>query len=169
MTDLIRLGIDVGSTTVKVVLTNEDNKIIYSEYMRHYSDIKNTVLDLFSHIEKEIHNKKIITAITGSGGLLLSKMLGLPFVQEVIATKKAVLEYLPETDVVIELGGEDAKILYLSNGSEQRMNGTCAGGTGSFIDQMAVLLKTDASGLNELSKNHKAIYRIAARCGVFAK
>ncbi len=169
MTDLIKLGIDVGSTTVKVVLTNEDNNIIYSEYIRHYSDIKNTVLVLLSHIEKEIHNKKVVTAITGSGGLLLSKMLGLPFVQEVIATKKAVLEYLPETDVVIELGGEDAKILYLSNGSEQRMNGTCAGGTGSFIDQMAVLLKTDASGLNELSKNHKAIYRIAARCGVFAK
>jgi predicted CoA-substrate-specific enzyme activase len=124
---------------------------------------------LFSHIKNEAHNSKIITAITGSGGLLLSKMLGLSFVQEVIATKKAVERYLPETDVVIELGGEDAKILYLSNGSEQRMNGTCAGGTGSFIDQMSVLLKTDAKGLNELARNHKTIYRIAARCGVFAK
>ena len=169
MAEELRLGIDVGSTTVKVVLTDNEDKIKYSEYMRHYSDIKNTVLTLFSHIKNEVHNSKIITAITGSGGLLLSKMLGLSFVQEVIATKKAVERYLPETDVVIELGGEDAKILYLSNGSEQRMNGTCAGGTGSFIDQMSVLLKTDASGLNELARNHKTIYRIAARCGVFAK
>lgn len=169
MAEELKLGIDVGSTTVKVVLTDGEDNIKYSEYMRHYSDIKNTVLTLFSHIKNEIHNSKVITAITGSGGLLLSKMLGLPFVQEVIATKKAVERYLPKTDVVIELGGEDAKILYLSNGSEQRMNGTCAGGTGSFIDQMSVLLKTDASGLNELAKNHKTIYRIAARCGVFAK
>ena len=134
MAEELRLGIDVGSTTVKVVLTDNEDKIKYSEYMRHYSDIKNTVLTLFSHIKNEVHNSEIITAITGSGGLLLSKMLGLSFVQEVIATKKAVERYLPETDVVIELGGEDAKILYLSNGSEQRMNGTCAGGTGSFID-----------------------------------
>ncbi len=169
MADELRLGIDVGSTTVKVVLTDKDDNIRYSEYIRHYSDIKNTVLTLFSNIKKEIHTSKIITAITGSGGLLLSKMLGLSFVQEVIATKKAVERFLPQTDVVIELGGEDAKILYLSNGSEQRMNGTCAGGTGSFIDQMSVLLKTDAKGLNELAKNHKTIYRIAARCGVFAK
>ncbi len=169
MAEELRLGIDVGSTTVKVVLTDKEDNIKYSEYMRHYSDIKNTVLELFAHIKNEVHNSKIITAITGSGGLLLSKMLGLSFVQEVIATKKAVERYLPKTDVVIELGGEDAKILYLSNGSEQRMNGTCAGGTGSFIDQMSVLLKTDAKGLNELAKNHKTIYRIAARCGVFAK
>ena len=169
MSDILKLGIDVGSTTVKAVLQDEENNIRFSEYLRHYSDIKSTVMTLFSHIKNEVHNTLINVAITGSGGLLLSKMLNLPFVQEVIATKKAVEEFMPDADVVIELGGEDAKILYLTNGSEQRMNGTCAGGTGSFIDQMSVLLKTDAKGLNELAKKHKTIYPIAARCGVFAK
>ena len=169
LTDYIKLGIDVGSTTVKVVAADTNNNIIFSEYMRHYSDIKNTVMTLFSHIKDALGNTQFQVAVTGSGGLLLSKMLRLEFVQEVIATKKAVETFMPGTDVVIELGGEDAKILYLTHGHEQRMNGTCAGGTGSFIDQMAVLLKTDASGLNELAKNHKTIYQIAARCGVFAK
>ncbi len=169
MSSILKIGIDVGSTTVKAVVADETNNIIFSEYLRHYSDIKNTVMTLFSHIKNAIHQTPVRVAITGSGGLLLSKMLGLPFVQEVIATKKAVEEFLPTADVVIELGGEDAKILYLTGGSEQRMNGTCAGGTGSFIDQMSVLLKTDAPGLNELAKKHKNIYPIAARCGVFAK
>jgi len=166
---ILKLGIDVGSTTVKAVLADVDGNIKFSEYLRHYSDIKSTVVTLFSHIKEKVSSQKMVVAITGSGGLLLSNMLNLPFVQEVIATKKAVETYIPSADVVIELGGEDAKILYLSNGSEQRMNGTCAGGTGSFIDQMSVLLKTDAKGLDELAKDHKTIYPIAARCGVFAK
>lgn len=163
------MGIDVGSTTVKSVIINENNEIIFSEYMRHYSDIKNTVKALMEKARDSVGNIPVKVMITGSGGLLLSKMLEIGFVQEVIATKTAVKTLLPETDVVIELGGEDAKILYLTNGLEQRMNGTCAGGTGSFIDQMAILLKTDAKGLNTLAEKHTHIYKIAARCGVFAK
>ena len=163
------MGIDVGSTTVKVVVLDDDNKILYSEYRRHYSDIKSTVLSLFDEVAGTVKDMPFSVVITGSGGLLLSKMLGLPFVQEVIANKKAIETFLPDTDVVIELGGEDAKILYLSGGLEQRMNGTCAGGTGSFIDQMSILLKTDADGLNKLAEQHTTIYPIAARCGVFAK
>ena len=135
MKETARLGIDVGSTTVKAVLTGSDGNIIFSEYLRHYSDITSTVMTLFRHIRSEAGALPMRVAITGSGGLLLSKMLTLPFVQEVIATKKAVETYMSEADVVIELGGEDAKILYLTGGAEQRMNGTCAGGTGSFIDQ----------------------------------
>ncbi len=165
---MLRMGIDVGSTTVKAVVLDE-NKVIYADYMRHYSDIKNTVGKLLSDILEKCGNINAKVFLTGSGGLLIAKLLNLDFVQEVIATKQAVSELLPETDVVIELGGEDAKILYLTNGLEQRMNGTCAGGTGSFIDQMAGLLKTDASGLNALALEHKNIYPIAARCGVFAK
>lgn len=164
-----KIGVDVGSTTVKVVILDENGKIVFSEYMRHYSDIQSTVLSLFNKATDAMGDISASVTITGSGGLLLSKILNLPFIQEVIATKQAVMTLLPETDVVIELGGEDAKILYLSGGLEQRMNGTCAGGTGSFIDQMAILLKTDASGLNELAQKHENIYPIAARCGVFAK
>ena len=165
----LHMGIDVGSTTVKVVVLDEDKKIIYSEYRRHYSDIKNTVLSLFGEVSDIVSDKPFSVVITGSGGLLLSKMLDLPFVQEVIANKAAIEAFLPDTDAVIELGGEDAKILYLSGGLEQRMNGTCAGGTGSFIDQMSILLKTDAGGLSDLASKHTTIYPIAARCGVFAK
>ena len=165
----LRMGIDVGSTTVKAVVRDENGKIIFSSYKRHFSDIILTVRELFSAAKEQIGNSEFSAAITGSGGLLISEMLGIKFVQEVIATKTAVSKLYPTIDVVIELGGEDAKILYLTNGLEQRMNGTCAGGTGSFIDQMAILLKTDASGLNALAENHKTIYPIAARCGVFAK
>lgn len=165
----LHMGIDVGSTTVKVIVIDEQNNILFSRYQRHYSDIKKTVADLFVMAADTLGNAAFTVVITGSGGLLLSKMLHLPFVQEVIATKSAVTQFLPDTDVVIELGGEDAKILYLTNGLEQRMNGTCAGGTGSFIDQMAILLKTDADGLNSLAEKHTVIYPIAARCGVFAK
>ncbi len=163
------MGIDVGSTTVKVVVLDNENKTLFSEYRRHFSDIKSTVSELFNEVSEVLGNETFTVVITGSGGLLLSKMLGLPFVQEVIANKTAIQKFMPETDVVIELGGEDAKILYLTDGLEQRMNGTCAGGTGSFIDQMAILLKTDADGLNSLAEKHKIIYPIAARCGVFAK
>ncbi len=163
------MGIDVGSTTVKSVIRDDANNIIFSEYRRHFSDILATVRELFASAERSIGTQPVSVAITGSGGLLISEMLSMTFVQEVIATKTAVSRLYPDIDVVIELGGEDAKILYLSNGLEQRMNGTCAGGTGSFIDQMAILLKTDASGLNDLAAEHKVIYPIAARCGVFAK
>ncbi len=165
----MKMGIDVGSTTVKAVLLDDSKKVLFAKYTRHYSDIQSTVLSLLHSLQKAMGDIETSITITGSGGLLLSKMLELPFVQEVIATKQAVNELLPDTDVVIELGGEDAKILYLSGGLEQRMNGTCAGGTGSFIDQMAILLKTDADGLNELAERHENIYPIAARCGVFAK
>ncbi len=165
----LHMGIDVGSTTVKVVVLDDQNQIIFAEYMRHYSDIQSTVKTLFQQVQETVGDQPFTTVITGSGGLLLSKMLKLPFVQEVIATKSAVSTFLEDTDVVIELGGEDAKILFLTNGLEQRMNGTCAGGTGSFIDQMAILLQTDAAGLNAMAEKHKTIYTIAARCGVFAK
>lgn len=165
----LHMGIDVGSTTVKVVVLDENNNTLFAEYRRHFSDIKSTVKGLFAEVEEVVKNEQFTVVITGSGGLLLSKMLDLPFVQEVIANKTAIKTFMPETDVVIELGGEDAKILYLSGGLEQRMNGTCAGGTGSFIDQMSILLKTDADGLNALAENHTIIYPIAARCGVFAK
>lgn len=165
----LHMGIDVGSTTVKVVVLDDDNKVLFGEYRRHYSDTKETVRALFEEVKPTVEGKEFTVTITGSGGLMFSKMLELPFVQEVIANKEAIKTYMPETDVVIELGGEDAKILYLTGGLEQRMNGTCAGGTGSFIDQMSVLLKTDADGLNALAQKHNIIYPIAARCGVFAK
>ena len=165
----LHMGIDVGSTTVKIVVLDDDKNIKYSEYRRHYSDIKSTVASLFGEVKGVIGEEPFSVVITGSGGLLLSEMLDLSFVQEVIANKTAIECFMPDTDVVIELGGEDAKILYLTGGLEQRMNGTCAGGTGSFIDQMSILLKTDADGLNELAKKHTTIYPIAARCGVFAK
>ncbi|MEE0944706.1 MAG: acyl-CoA dehydratase activase-related protein [Clostridia bacterium] len=165
---MLRMGIDVGSTTVKAVVLDKD-KILYADYMRHYSDIKSTVKKLLNDVTSKLGSISASVCLTGSGGLLIAKLLNLDFVQEVIATKQAVSHLLPETDVVIELGGEDAKILYLTNGLEQRMNGTGAGGTGSFIDQMAGLLKTDAAGLNSLAEKHTNIYPIAARCGVFAK
>ena len=165
----LRMGIDVGSTTVKAVVCDENGKIVFSSYKRHFSDIILTVKELFEAAKESIGDAEFSAVITGSGGLLISEMLGISFVQEVIATKTAVSKLYPDIDVVIELGGEDAKILYLTNGLEQRMNGTCAGGTGSFIDQMAILLKTDAAGMNTLAEKHKTIYPIAARCGVFAK
>jgi len=165
----LHLGIDVGSTTVKAVIIDDELNILFSNYRRHYSDIKKTVSDLFNMIANKFSNTEFTVVFTGSGGFLMSSVLGMKFTQEVMATKKAVQVFLPDTDTVIELGGEDAKILYLSGGLEQRMNGTCAGGTGSFIDQMSVLLKTDAAGLNRLAEKSRTIYPIAARCGVFAK
>ncbi len=167
--DTFNIGIDIGSTTVKVVVLDSNKNIVFSKYKRHLSDIKNAVTDVLKDTYKIIGNKSVSIVITGSGGMNLANNLGIDFVQEVIASTKAVENLNPETDVVIELGGEDAKIIYLTNGIEQRMNGICAGGTGSFIDQMATLLKTDASGLNELAKDYNNIYSIAARCGVFAK
>ena len=169
MSGLYKLGIDIGSTTVKVAVLDDENTILFSDYKRHFANIQDTLADLIKEINDSLGVVSLSPVITGSGGLQLSKHLDLPFVQEVIAVSKAIEFYAPHTDVAIELGGEDAKIIYLTNGIEQRMNGICAGGTGSFIDQMADLLQTDATGLNEYAKNYRTIYPIAARCGVFAK
>ena len=172
----IRLGIDVGSTTVKVAVLDDDDKLIYGDYQRHRADIRSTIISVVNKaldfLEKEVEGgaaRTITAKVTGSGGLSVSQWLNIPFIQEVIAATTSVKKLIPQTDVVIELGGEDAKITYFRGGVEQRMNGTCAGGTGAFIDQMAALLETDAMGLNELAKGMQQIYPIAARCGVFAK
>jgi predicted CoA-substrate-specific enzyme activase len=169
MSKMFHVGIDVGSTTVKLAILNNNRSLVYGRYQRHFSDIKKTVIELLKGAYIEFQDKEITLAITGSGGMSLAACLNVTFIQEVIAGTKAVETFYPQTDVAIELGGEDAKITYLRDGIDQRMNGICAGGTGSFIDQMAVLIKTDTIGLNELAKNHKTIYPIAARCGVFAK
>lgn len=165
----MRLGIDIGSTTVKLVLLDDKDQVVYSKYERHMSNVFEKVEELIEEMYKECGDISVKTVITGSGGLSLANLLGIHFEQEVIACSKAVETLIPETDIAIELGGEDAKITFYGSTIEQRMNGTCAGGTGAFIDQMAVLLNTDASGLNEAAKNVKMIYPIAARCGVFAK
>ncbi|MBO4782724.1 MAG: 2-hydroxyglutaryl-CoA dehydratase, partial [Lachnospiraceae bacterium] len=166
---MYKFGIDIGSTTVKVVLLDENNNKLFSDYKRHFANIQETLADLTEEALKEYPGIEAACSITGSGGLAIAEFLGIPFTQEVIAVSTAI-ELLPvKPDVAIELGGEDAKIIYFGSTIEQRMNGICAGGTGSFIDQMASLLKTDASGLNEYAKTYKAIYPIAARCGVFAK
>lgn len=162
------MGIDIGSTTVKIVVL-KNKEIIYQAYERHYSDMTNTVVRMIDDCYKELGNIRSSVAITGSGGLSVSNWLDLAFVQEVVACTRAVRTFIPLADVVIELGGEDAKITYFKGGIEQRMNGSCAGGTGAFIDQMAALLNTDAAGLNEYAKDSKLIYPIASRCGVFAK
>ena len=165
----LRIGVDVGSTTVKLLVLDETDAIVYSVYRRHHSDIRATIIGIVDEALQQVGDRPATITITGSGGLLLANWLGVPFIQEVIANKTAIERIIPRTDVAIELGGEDAKIIYFDGGIEQRMNGTCAGGTGAFIDQMATLLDTDASGLNELARNHTIIYPIASRCGVFAK
>ena len=167
---LHKLGIDIGSTTVKVAVLDENDNLLFSDYERHFANIRETLSLLVEKAYKQLGDMQIAPMITGSGGLTLAKHLDVPFVQEVISVSTALQHYAPQTDVAIELGGEDAKIIYFEGGNvEQRMNGICAGGTGSFIDQMASLIQTDATGLNEYAKNYKAIYPIAARCGVFAK
>ncbi|MGL5381684.1 acyl-CoA dehydratase activase-related protein [Clostridium sp.] len=164
-----KIGLDIGSTTVKLVIIDNENIIMHSKYQRHFSDIKSTIIDLINDAYEKVGDIECKIMVTGSGGLSVSKWLDINFAQEVIACSKTVEVLIPETDVVIELGGEDAKITYLRGGIEQRMNGSCAGGTGAFIDQMATLLNTDAQGLNEYAKSYKVIYPIASRCGVFAK
>ena len=167
---LHKLGIDIGSTTVKIAILDHDNTILFSDYERHYANIQETLAGLLQKAFSELGELEVSPMITGSGGLTLAKHLDVPFTQEVIAVSTSLQHYAPQTDVAIELGGEDAKIIYFEGGNvEQRMNGICAGGTGSFIDQMASLIQTDATGLNEFAKDYKAIYPIAARCGVFAK
>ena len=169
------LGIDIGSTTVKIAIvddaasTNEPQGMVFSGYQRHFANIQETLADLLKQARNKLGAVLLYPVITGSGGLTLSKHLGIPFTQEVVSVATSLKDFAPKTDVAIELGGEDAKIIYFTGGIDQRMNGICAGGTGSFIDQMAALLQTDAYGLNEYAKNYQMIYPIAARCGVFAK
>jgi len=167
--EILHVGLDIGSTTVKIVILDSSLKCIYSSYERHFSDTKTTLYNVLDKFTKDFPDAKFTLSLTGSGALDISKILGVDFIQEVIACKSAVEHIIPETDVVIELGGEDAKIIYFDKFIEQRMNGTCAGGTGAFLDQMASLLNTDPDGLNELAKTYETIYPIASRCGVFAK
>ncbi len=173
MRTALHAGIDVGSTTVKLAILDASDDLVWSSYQRHRSDIRGALIGVIEsacdELARTFPGAPLTVSVTGSGGLSVSHWLELPFVQEVVAGSKAIKRFLPTADVAIELGGEDAKIIYFSGGLEQRMNGTCAGGTGAFIDQMAGLLQTDAGGLNELARGHSTIYPIAARCGVFAK
>lgn len=162
-------GVDIGSTTVKIVITSDDSDILFSRYRRHHAHTQGALAQLLQEAKDELGDCVLSLHITGSGSMGLSKALGIPFVQEVVAVADTIALYAPQTDVAIELGGEDAKIIYFTGGLDERMNGVCAGGTGSFIDQMASLLQTDAQGLNEAAKNYRRLYTIAARCGVFAK
>ena len=164
-----RAGIDVGSTTVKLVIIDEREKILFGEYRRHMAHTQKTLKALLDEAYASLGDCRLRVRITGSGSINLARALGIEFIQEVVAVRTALMHSAPDTDVAIELGGEDAKIIYFTGGLEERMNGVCAGGTGSFIDQMASLLQTDAYGLNEAAKHYKEIYPIAARCGVFAK
>ena len=164
-----RAGIDIGSTTVKLVVLDDENKIIYGKYRRHCAHTQETLAELLREARDELGGCILRLRITGSGSINLAKAMGIEFVQEVVAVATALKTVAPQTDVAIELGGEDAKIIYFTGGLEERMNGVCAGGTGSFIDQMAALLQTDAEGLNRAAESYREIYPIAARCGVFAK
>ena len=169
MAKILRIGIDVGSTTVKMIVLDKKDNVLYKEYRRHFSDTKKTIKDLFTEVMEKFPKDKFSITMTGSGAIALAKYLDVDFVQEVIACKNAIKKYASGVDVAIELGGEDAKIIYFDQTIEQRMNGSCAGGTGAFLDQMAVLLNTTTEGLNTLAKDGKTIYPIASRCGVFAK
>ncbi|MDY3915191.1 MAG: acyl-CoA dehydratase activase-related protein [Selenomonadaceae bacterium] len=169
MNSLLRVGIDVGSTTIKLVVLDHEKHILYKNYARHFSEIGHALQENLTHLKDIVGAKPFSFALTGSAGMGIAQRIGLPFVQEVIACAAAVKDLIPQTDTVVELGGEDAKITYFGDAPEQRMNGVCAGGTGSFIDHMASLLNTDAGGLNELAAKGKQIYTIASRCGVFAK
>lgn len=164
-----RAGIDIGSTTVKLVVLDDADEILYGEYRRHQAHTQETLSTLLEEAKKSVGECELQVCITGSGAINLGKALDISFVQEVVAVATALKKCAPQTDVAIELGGEDAKIIYFTGGLEERMNGVCAGGTGSFIDQMASLLQTDAAGLNREAEQYKQIYPIAARCGVFAK
>lgn len=165
----LRVGIDIGSTTVKVVVLDEQNQVLFRSYERHYSKTRERACETLHSIEEMLRGKKVKLVITGSAGLGVAKAAGLDFVQEVYATAAAVNTYIPDTDAVIELGGEDAKIIFFGGALEERMNGSCAGGTGAFIDQMATLMNVTVNELDNLSLKHEKIYPIASRCGVFAK
>ena len=166
----MKLGLDIGSTTIKCVVLDDDNKLIYSTYERHFSQITEKIAEILNRVRGDINGvENAAVAMSGSAGMGVAESCGIEFVQEVYATRVAVNTFLPGTDVVIELGGEDAKILFLTNGLEVRMNGTCAGGTGAFIDQMATLLNVELEDLDDLAKQYEKTYTIASRCGVFAK
>ena len=169
MASALSVGIDIGSTTIKVVVLNQAKEIIYKKYARHFSEISKALHENLSALRDVVGSRRFSFVLTGSAGMGVAQRVGLPFVQEVIACASAVKSLIPQTDTAVELGGEDAKITYFGNASEQRMNGVCAGGTGSFIDHMATLLSTDAIGLNALAEKGRQIYTIASRCGVFAK
>ena len=165
----LRIGIDIGSTTVKVVVLDEQNKLLFRSYERHYSKTRERACETLHSIQEMLQGKQVKLVITGSAGLGVANASGIDFVQEVYATAAAVNTYIPDTDAVIELGGEDAKIIFFGGALEERMNGSCAGGTGAFIDQMATLMNVTVNELDELSLRHTRIYPIASRCGVFAK
>ena len=167
--DILYAGLDVGSTTIKLAVVNKNDKVIFRLYRRHFSDVRQTLDALLKEAAAEFGERTAALAIAGSGGMALAQPLGGSFIQEVVAGAEAIKHYLPDTDVAIELGGEDAKLTFFDAGVDQRMNETCAGGTGAFIDQMASFLSTDPEGLNALAEKHGVIYPIAARCGVFAK
>ena len=169
MDKILHVGVDVGSTTVKIVVLDCNMEVIFQDYQRHYSDTKNTICSVLENLINKYPDYNYTIALTGSGAMSAANFLDLPFIQEVVSCKRSVEKFIPKTDVVIELGGEDAKIIYFDKFIEQRMNGTCAGGTGAFLDQMSSLLNTDTAGLNELAKTYETIYPIASRCGVFAK
>ncbi len=164
-----RVGVDVGSTTIKLVVLGEEHAILYKNYARHFSEIGKALQENLRQLKEVVGDAKFSFALTGSAGMGIAQRIGLPFVQEVVACASAVRRLIPETTTAVELGGEDAKITYFGDAPEQRMNGVCAGGTGSFIDHMASLLSTDPIGLNALAEKGKRVYAIASRCGVFAK
>ena len=166
---MFKLGIDVGSTTLKCAVLEESGALLWSRYLRHYSRIAENLGRLLAELREQFPGEKMELALSGSAGMGLAEELGLPFVQEVYAERIAVKRLMPGTDVVIELGGEDAKILFLTGGFEMRMNGTCAGGTGAFIDQMASLMQVEVSEMDALAEKAEKLYTIASRCGVFAK
>ena len=166
---MVKIGIDVGSTTMKVVALDENNSLIYSDYQRHFSQVIEKSKEMLSSLEDAIGDQEIEISLSGSAGMGLAEATGIPFVQEVYATRNAAKEFIPDADAIIELGGEDAKILFLTGGLEVRMNGTCAGGTGAFIDQMATLLGIERDDIDKLSEKATVLYTIASRCGVFAK
>ena len=166
--DILNIGIDVGSTTAKIVV-EKAGKIIHECYQRHFSQVREKILELVENAYPFISNHKFRCALSGSAGLGIANATGIPFVQEVFATAETVKSFAPDTDVVIELGGEDAKIIFFKGGLDERMNGSCAGGTGAFIDQMASLLDVTPDELDELSLKSERLYPIASRCGVFAK
>ena len=168
---MLRIGLDVGSTTIKCVVLDENDNIIYTDYKRHYSHIKDNIISKIKELREDniIDSNEVCLSISGSAGMGIAEGVGIPFVQEVYATRIAANKLIPGTDCIIELGGEDAKILFLTDGMEVRMNGSCAGGTGAFIDQMATLLNVDITEINNLAIEHQKLYSIASRCGVFAK
>ncbi len=167
--NIYHAGVDIGSTTVKLAILDGEGKLLFGEYRRHMAHTKETLIGLLESAKEKLGNVNLSVHITGSGAIGIAKSLAIPFVQEVVAVAASLKTYYPETDVAVELGGEDAKIIYFKGGLDERMNGVCAGGTGSFIDQMAALLETDATGLDKLAKSADDIYPIASRCGVFAK